>query len=74
MHVVDAIPKDIHVLMDFSFSDLKHIALILDNMTFDYDGDSQAHIEAANFLKETFYPVITDTVRGLQDGDPSNLK
>ncbi len=68
MHVVDVAPKDIHILMDFSMKDLIYLKQILNNMTFDFDSNVPEQQAAADFLNNTFYPTINDTIEDLTNG------
>lgn len=68
MNVVDIAPKDIHILLDFSLKELLNLKLILDNMTFNFDGDKQNHVDAKVFLEGELYSTITSTIKELTDG------
>ncbi len=68
MKVIDVAPKDIHILVDFSLKELLSLKLILDNMSFDFDGTKESHINAKDFLEGDFYHVINSTIKELVNG------
>ena len=68
MRILEAVPKDIHFLTEFSFIELKHLQTILDNMVFNYDGAIEEHVQAKKYLEERLYPIVADTIKELEDG------
>ena len=68
MQVIDVAPKDIHILIDFSLKDLLNLKIILDNTTFNFDGDNTNHVEAKEFLEGPLYQITTSTIKELTDG------
>ena len=66
MYVVDAVPKDIHYLIDASASELKSLLVLLDNMVFNRDSNNPEHVKADEFLHSEFYPLIKKLVEGDQ--------
>lgn len=69
MHILEAIPKDIHFLTEFSFVELKHLCIILDNMVFNYDSTIPEHVEAKVYLEELLYPTILKTIKDMENGN-----
>ena len=68
MRIVDIAPKDIHILVDFSLKELLNLKLVMDNMSFDFDGSNPSHIEAREFLEGPLYQIVTSTIKELTDG------
>ena len=68
MVIVDAVPRDVHLITDFSLSDLKKLLLILDNMTFKFDGSISEHVEAKEYLENVFYPTVCEAVKEYTGG------
>lgn len=68
MTIVDAIPRDVHVIADFSISSLKKFKTVLDNMTFNYNSNDSAHVEAKEYLEQVLYPAITNALETYSDG------
>ena len=62
MRVLDAIPQEIMVITQFSMSELLYIKLILDNMTFNYDGTDETHQKAKEYLEQGLYPAINEII------------
>lgn len=69
MHILEAVPKDIHFLTEFSFVELKHLKVILDNMVFNYDGSIKEHVEAKKYLEKQLYPVVSKTIKDMNNGN-----
>jgi hypothetical protein len=67
MIVLDAIPKEIQVITQFSMSQLLYLKLILDNMTFNYDGTNSRHVEAKNYLEQELYPAIEQLMKNVNE-------
>lgn len=68
MIVMDAVPRDIHVIVDFSLSSLKNLRTVLDNMTFDYDSTNPEHVEAKEYLEQVLYPTVNGALEKYNDG------
>ena len=65
MRILEAIPKEIHFLTEFSFVELSHLKTILDNMVFNYDSSILEHAEAKIYLESTLYPTIKEAIERL---------
>lgn len=62
MKVLDAIPQEIMVITQFSVSELMYLKLVLENMTFNYDGTDETHKKAKEYLEQGFYPAIDQII------------
>lgn len=69
MVVLDAVPKDIHFILDVSMADMKDLKIILDNMVFNYNGDLEEHRKAKVFLEQVFYPTVEQSIESMKDGN-----
>ena len=67
MKVLDAIPQEIQIYTQFSMSELMYVKLILDNMTFNYDGTNSRHVEAKQYLEQVLYPTIEQILRNVSE-------
>ena len=65
MRILEAIPKEIHFLTEFSFVELSHLKTILDNMVFNYDSSILEHAEAKIYLESILYPTIKEAIERL---------
>jgi len=63
MHVLEAIPQDVMLVVQISLKDMRHMKTIMDNMTFNMDGSKPSHVAASKYLHEVWYPVVADTVK-----------
>lgn len=63
MQLLDAVPKDIHFILEMSMKDLISLKVILDNMEFAYDGKDDTHVEAKRYLEETLFPTVTNLLQ-----------
>lgn len=68
MRVIDAIPREVHFLTEFTFEELELLKLVLENMVFNYDGKSEEHMKAKKYLEEQLYPVVKKTVEDMRNG------
>ena len=68
MIIVDAVPRDVHVIVDFSLESLKKLKTILDNMVFDYDSNTPEHVKAKEYLEQVLYPTVSDALEKYDDG------
>ena len=67
MRVIQAIPKDLHILTDISLSELASLDEILNNMVFNFDADNPAHQRAREYLEENLVPFVTKTLEEFTD-------
>lgn len=65
MKVLDAIPQEIMVITQFSVSELMYLKLILDNMTFDYNGTDETHQKAKEYLEHGLYPALEQLIHNV---------
>lgn len=68
MRIIEAIPKEIHFLTEITFAELQHLQTILDNMVFNYDGTTPAHVEAKQYLENQLYPTIAAAIKEMTNG------
>lgn len=68
MVIVDAVPRDIHIIVDFSLSSIKKLKTLLDNMTFNYDSAISEHVEAKEYLEQVLYPTVTEALEKYSNG------
>jgi len=65
MQVLEVLPVGFRIIVAYSLDDLKHLKIIMDNMTFNMDGDNPAHVAANDYLHGRFYPELADTLKEL---------
>jgi hypothetical protein len=56
MIIMDVMPKEIHVLLDLTFTEIDHILNVLDHSTIDTDCGS----ESISFVREIFIPKLDE--------------
>jgi hypothetical protein len=57
--ILDVQPKEVHVLMEFSLTEMMLLKILLDNLTFNADGQNETHHQVDEFLHEKLYPLIS---------------
>jgi len=67
MRVIQAIPKDLHILTDISLAELRSLDLILNNMVFNFNADDPDHQKAREYLEENLVPFVTKTLEEFTD-------
>lgn len=65
MRVIEVIPVGYQIIVGYSLDDLRHLKVIMDNMTFNMDSTDPAHIAANEYLHKQFYPELADTLKEL---------
>jgi hypothetical protein len=65
MKTMQVIPVGYHIVVGYSMKDLQNLKVIMDNMTFNMNGDDPKHVEANKYLHEVFYPELHDTLKEL---------
>lgn len=67
MRVLQTVPEDIHLIIDFRLAELMDLFLLLENCTFNYDSSNEAHMKAKEYLEETLYPglkaIVEETLK-----------
>lgn len=57
--VVNVIPKDVHILIDFPVRQIKMLKLLIDHSEIEYDRVKEPEVaEAVDFLHEVLYPFL----------------
>jgi hypothetical protein len=55
MKILDLYPRDFYVTMELSLKEVGKLLMVLDKSELKIDGKNPQEIEAAQFLKETFF-------------------
>ena len=55
MKILDLYPRDFYVTVELSLKEVGKILMVLDKAELKIDGKNPQEIEAAQFLKETFF-------------------
>jgi len=63
MRVVDILAKEVIIITEFSMREIVMIDTILNNMTFDYNGDNPDHAAAQDYLINSFNPMIKELMK-----------
>jgi hypothetical protein len=67
MRVLQTVPEDIHLIVDFRLVELMDLFLLLENCTFNYDSTNEAHMRAKEYLEVDLYPqlklIIEETLK-----------
>ena len=66
-NLLEAAPRDLHLLIDLSFKELLHLQLVVNHMTFHFDGQKKEHREAAEYLSEVFAPWVNNTIKDINN-------
>lgn len=67
MRFVQAIPKQLYILMEYRFEELLMLKTILNHMTFDYNGEDPEHVKAKEYLEDKLYPELNKVIEGVVD-------
>ena len=70
MRAMQVVPKDLHILTDISLTELESLDVILNNMVFNFNPESEEHIKAREYLENSLVPFVTETLKELT-GDGS---
>jgi len=70
MRAIQVVPKDLHILTDISLTELESLDVILNNMVFNFNPESEEHIKAREYLENSLVPFVTETLKELT-GDGS---
>ena len=69
MKIVSVEPRDIHVLIDLSVSEINHLVNFLDNCTIEYDSKENIELsEAVSFVKTKFFKMCDDIINDIKEG------
>lgn len=66
MRMVDAFHKDVHAIVEHSLEDLEKIMLALDNAQLNYSDGNPDIKEAAEHVKNEFYPQLIEIIKALK--------
>jgi len=65
MQILEVIPVGFQIIVGYSYSDLKHLKVIMDNMTFNMDSSNPDHVAADRYLHNRFYSELSATLKEL---------
>jgi hypothetical protein len=68
MQILDIAPKDIHVMLDMTATEINDLIKALDHAKVDYDGKEEPGMVAATSTLDRFYKLM----REVQDGLPKH--
>ena len=58
MEILDVYPKDLHIKLEISAQELDWLLGYLGNSVMSLDPKDEEAVGCANFVKETFYPLL----------------
>lgn len=70
MRIVKVWPKDIHVTIELSLTDIGKLIDYLDHCEMRFDGESEPEMKLASaFVEQTFYPTLKDVHEDMKHGN-----
>uniref|UniRef100_A0A6H1Z9Y8 Uncharacterized protein n=1 Tax=viral metagenome TaxID=1070528 RepID=A0A6H1Z9Y8_9ZZZZ len=69
MRILEIAPKDIHIVIDLSKTEVEKILKALDHSEISYDGKTDPEtLSAAEYVKKEFYPKLAEVLKELNHG------
>ena len=68
MHVLDVYPKDVHIQLELSVTELNLLLDFLDGCEYEIDRESDKSAEAHKFVTEHFFPMLDKLTQQIKDG------
>lgn len=69
MRFVQAIPRDVTMLVEWELSEARNLKTILDHATVDLDLSKPSHAEANKYLHDILYPQLQDLIKEMEGVD-----
>lgn len=73
MEIVTVEPRDIHVVIDLSITEVKHLVNFLDNCSIEFDSKEHPELsESISFVTEKFFKMCDDIINDVKEGGVGN--
>ena len=67
MKIIDVYPKDVHVVIELSLSEVKMLLDALDRAELRYSGEKPEEVESTKFVAEMFYSTLSKLMEDVKN-------
>lgn len=70
MKILAVEPRDIHIVIDLSITEMKYLVDFLDNCTIEFDSKTDLSLsDSVSFVKNKFFKMCDDVVNDIKEGE-----